>query len=78
MAKETSPLIQLLKTKGFEFDYDRIVNGNRLDIRNKPFSIKRIDQIISYFENEEEYEKCSKLFNIKKDILNHENNYVNK
>ena len=43
---------------------DAMFYGDPLDIQ-----LKDIDEVISYFENTEEYEKCMELVYIKNDII---------
>lgn len=61
-----------------ETNYKRIKSGKFLDINKKPYNIKIVDEMISYFEDNEEYEKCQILMEFKKNILDHENNYMKK
>ena len=56
-------------------NYKKIKSGNSLNMSKKPFDIKQIDEMISFFEDEEEYEKCEILLKFKSKILDHENNY---
>lgn len=72
--------IQKLVGNGIDYhmntDYNRIINGNRLTINGEPYRIEIFKNLIEYFEGKEEYEKCLILTNIKKDITNHEKNYL--
>ena len=43
---------------------DAMFYGNPLNIK-----IKDIDEMINYFENTEEYEKCQQLIYVKNDII---------
>jgi hypothetical protein len=58
-------------------EYQRLKKGERLTLSGEPYSIKIFDNITTYFEGTEEYEKCIILRNIKSSWLDHENNYSN-
>ena len=54
--------------------FERISTGNLLDAELRPYTRQFIGEIIQYFQEREEYEKCQIL----KDALNdldHDNNY---
>ena len=40
-----------------ETNYKRIKSGKFLDINKKPYNVNIVDKMISYFEDNEEYEK---------------------
>jgi len=61
-----------------ETNYKRIKSGKFLDINKKPYNVNIVDKMISYFEDNEEYEKCQILIEFKNNILDHENNYMKK
>ncbi len=73
------PIDKLIDT-AFEnemnLNFNRIHNGEKLDINKKPFSIKLIDKLISFYEKTEDYEKCNIIYKFKEDLLNHEKNYL--
>jgi hypothetical protein len=56
-------------------EFQRIKNGERIGTNNQPYSIDLYDNLISYFEITEEYEKCSIVIKEKEIILDHRNNY---
>lgn len=56
--------------------YDRINQGKCYDISFKPYTIDFIDNLISYFEEIEEYEKCKVLLDFSKERFDHEKNYA--
>ncbi len=42
----------------FQMDYDRICDGEHLNMVNKPFTKLYVTQMEEYFKSHEEYEKC--------------------
>jgi len=56
-------------------EFQRIRNGQRLGINKQPYSIRLYDNLIGYYENSEEYEKCFEILKEKNKILDHDNNY---
>lgn len=58
-----------------KIDYLKIINGERLDEKNRVYTINRINNLIKYFEEIEEYEKCQRLTDIKNTIQNHNLGY---
>jgi hypothetical protein len=58
-------------------DYERIKCGKRLNEDCVMYSITYIDEMISFFEREEEYEKCNIILDTKNKILNHQYYYSN-
>ena len=56
-------------------DYDRIYKGIRHNPLMELYDIVYIDIIIDYFQEREEYEKCSLLLEKKNSVLDHQNNY---
>jgi hypothetical protein len=74
-------LIDKLVDSAFNFqmesNFKRIKSGKFLDINKKPYNIKIIDNMVLYFEDLEEYEKCQVLIDFKTKILDHENTYFN-
>ena len=56
-------------------NYKRIESGQRLDINLKPYTTELIDNMIKFFEKEEEYEKCEVVLNFRNKIMDHESNY---
>lgn len=57
------------------FEYERIKKGERIGVSKQPYSILLYDNLISYYENLEEYEKCSDVLKEKQRIFDHDNNY---
>lgn len=55
--------------------YLKITYGEVL-INNQPYELKLIDNLISFFEEVEEYERCSELLDIRNKRLDHEKNYL--
>lgn len=53
----------------------RICDGKQYNTKFEPYTEDFIIKMISYFEREEEYEKCEKLFAFKSKRFNHEENY---
>jgi hypothetical protein len=52
--------------------YESLVNSSDILIKNKKFiqdKLKSFDEVLQYFEDREEYEKCAVLFNLKNEIL---------
>lgn len=56
-------------------DFNRICKGIRHNPLMELYDIAYIDTIIDYFQEREEYEKCSSLLEKKNSILDHQNNY---
>ena len=73
-------MIKKLTDSAFKFqmdtDYNRIKNGKRLNLVNKPYDLEFINNMIIFYENSEEYEKYSTIIELKNSILDHENNYL--
>ena len=57
-------------------EFNRIRNKERLGTNKQPYPIDIYDNLIYYFENKEEYEKCSIIFKEKESIIDHQNNYI--
>lgn len=70
--------VLLLQAKNYIWneDYKRVVEGKRLNLMNEPYTIDYIHNILFYFEDIEEYEKCTELHKVIKTILNHNSNYT--
>ena len=52
--------------------YESLVNSSEILIKNKKFikdKLNSFDEVLKYFEDNEEYEKCAILFNLKNKIL---------
>lgn len=58
-----------------ENNFDRIYSGKKLDINRKPYTSELLYNMISYFEETEEYEKCIKITEFKRDYNDHNKNY---
>lgn len=69
-------LISRALTHLWDEDYNRIISGKRLNLINRPYTLKYIENMISHYEDHEEYEKCQQLFGIREELLNHEIGYV--
>jgi hypothetical protein len=55
--------------------FNRICDGKNYSLSFEPYTEDFIAKMISFFEREEEYEKCEKLFLFKSKRFNHEENY---
>lgn len=58
-------------------NFHRIKSGKLYDEKFKPYTKKFINDIIKYFENREEYEKCQILNNYIINYFDHNINYTN-
>jgi hypothetical protein len=56
-------------------EFQRIRNGERLGQNKQPYSIRLYDNLIGYYENSEEYEKCAEILKQKNKVLDHDTNY---
>ena len=56
-------------------EFQRIIDGERLGINKQPYSLRLYDNLIKYYEESEEYEKCAKILMEKNKVLDHDNNY---
>ena len=56
-------------------EFQRIRNGERLGQNKQPYSIRLYDNLIGYYENNEEYEKCAEILKEKNKVLDHDTNY---
>lgn len=70
-------LVKRASAQLWEDDYNRIISGKRLNLLNRPYPISYIDKMISYYEDNEEYEKCTEILKIREDLINHEKGYSN-
>lgn len=72
--------VEKLISNGTEFhmntEYNRIIRGHRLTINGEPYKMMIFDNLLSYFEKNEEFEKCVELVKARKRIVHHENNYI--
>lgn len=66
-----------LKTKKIVMSeiYDRIIDNKPFDTKLKPYDKKIIEELLSYYEELEEYEKCNKIHLFMKDRYNHSQNF---
>jgi hypothetical protein len=65
-------LKELSKERFFNTGYDLLLNFRQdaIDAPTDPkIKVRTIDNMISFFEQKEEYEKCAYLIEVKKDIL---------
>ena len=71
--------IKKLVKNGTEYlmdsEFQRIRNGERLGSNKQPYSIRLYDNLIGYYENSEEYEKCDEILKEKNKVLDHDTNY---
>jgi hypothetical protein len=58
-----------------DFEFQRIKKGERIGVSKQPYSIKLYDNLILYYENLEDYEKCAVILIEKNKIFDHDNNY---
>jgi len=58
-----------------ESEFQRIRDGERLGINKQPYSLRLYDNLIKYYEESEEYEKCDEILKEKNKILDHDKNY---
>jgi hypothetical protein len=70
-----SKTIEKIKSNTYNQDYNRLIRGERLNVVNRPYTTEYIKDLIFYFEELEEYEKCSALIKVIKKIENHNFNY---
>jgi hypothetical protein len=56
-------------------EFQRIRDGERLGINKQPYSLRLYDNLIKYYEESEEYEKCAEILKEKNKILDHDKNY---
>jgi len=70
-------LIEYMKKNHYDdymtLRYESLVNSSEILIKNKEFiqnKLNSFDEVLQYFEDHEEYEKCAVLFNLKNEILN--------
>ena len=71
-----SDIIEKGKNYLMESEYKRIENGKRIGLNKQPYSIKLYDNLIRFYENEEEYEKCGVILKQRNIILDHDGNQV--
>jgi hypothetical protein len=69
-------LISKALTHLWDEDYKRIISGKRLNLVNRPYTIIYFDNMISHYEDIEEYEKCQVLSEVRAELLNHEIGYI--
>lgn len=65
-----------INTLKLDKDYYQIVQGNRISEEGHVFTLDYIRQLLWHYEDIEEYEKCSTLIRIIKDIKDHNINYT--
>ena len=56
--------------------FQSIIKGNRTDKRKNYIDIGLYDRLIQFYEEKEDYEKCSSILKKKKEILNHDENFT--
>jgi hypothetical protein len=56
--------------------YDRICQNKPFDINLKPYKESQIKEVLEYFEEREDYEKCQILSDFINERFNHITNYL--
>lgn len=73
-------MIGVLMSNGYSYImnecYNRISYGKPYDVNFKPYTKVFLEKVISYFEGEEEYEKCKTLIDFIDIKMDHENGYT--
>jgi hypothetical protein len=57
-------------------NFQRISNGKHFDEKFKLYDQKFLNEMIFYYQNREEYEKCQFLLNYIKNRFDHKKNYT--
>jgi hypothetical protein len=57
-------------------NFQRILNGKHFDEKFKIYDQKFLNEMIFYYQNREEYEKCQFLLNYIKKRFDHKKNYT--
>lgn len=52
-----------------------IINHQRISSEGKVYTLDYIENLLEFYEEKEEYEKCSSLIEIIKEIRNHNSQY---
>jgi len=56
--------------------YDRISKNKSFDVNLRPYKESQIKEVLEYFENKEDYEKCQVISNFLNKRFNHIENYL--
>jgi hypothetical protein len=59
-------------------NFQRIYNGKHFDEKFKIYDQKFLNEMIFYYQNKEEYEKCQFILNYIKERFDHKKNYTKK
>jgi hypothetical protein len=65
-----------INTSKVDNDYQQIVQGNRVSDCGCVYTLDYIREILWYYEDNEDYEKCSKLITVINCIKDHNHNYT--
>ena len=57
-------------------NFQRISNGKHFDEKFKLYDQKFLNEMIFYYQNREEYEKCQFILNYIKERFDHKKNYT--
>lgn len=72
--------VMMLRKENKEFamneDYERILKGIKHDPLMEVYSSEYVNEMIEFFSDKEEYEKCSELVKYKEERFNHDKNYI--
>ena len=71
-----------LRLKSFDFliqdTFSRIEKGFPYSINLKPYTQELVKEVLQYFEEKEEFEKCIIIHKFIQERFQHEKNYFNK
>ena len=56
--------------------YERVSQNKPFDLNLKPYKESQIKDVLSYFEEREDYEKCKVLYDFINKRFNHVTNYL--
>lgn len=56
--------------------YNRISQNKPFDVKLKPYKESQIKEVLEYFEDKEDYEKCQVLSDFINERFNHITNYL--
>lgn len=68
-------LLSKAKAYAWNEDYQRIIQGKRLNLLNEPYTLDYIESMLEYYEESEQYEKCQEINKVIKSLRNHNLNY---
>ena len=73
-------IVEYLINSAFESqmqnNFNRIKEGKRLDIQNIPYNMEYLKNMINFYSEREEYEKCEITLSFMNMILDHDKNYI--